>query len=75
MSRKIALTVKPNAKKIELIKVAPDEYRVGVREPARDGQANRAVVELLARHWAVPKSKVRIVRGLTSRRKLVEIAD
>ena len=75
MSRKIALTVKPNAKKIELIKISPDEYRVGVREPAREGQANRAVVELLARHWAIPKSKVKIIRGLSSRHKLVEIGD
>jgi uncharacterized protein len=75
MGRKIALTVKPNAKKIEVITISPDEYRVAVREPARDGRANRAVVDLLARHLGVPKSMVKITRGLSSRHKLIEIGD
>ena len=46
---------------------------VRVTEPAEDGRANAAVIELLAAHFGVPKRRVRIVQGLASRRKLVEI--
>jgi uncharacterized protein (TIGR00251 family) len=73
MGRKIAVTVKPNAKKAEVTQLANGEYRVEVREPAQDGKANQAVIELLARYFGVPKSTVRINRGLSSRHKLLEL--
>jgi len=73
MGRKIAVTVKPNAKKAEVTQLANGEYRVEVREPAQDGKANQAVIELLARYLGVPKSTVRINRGLSSRHKLLEL--
>ena len=73
MGRKIAVTVKPNAKKAEVTQLANSEYRVEVREPAQDGKANQAVIELLARYLGVPKSTVRINRGLSSRHKLLEL--
>jgi uncharacterized protein (TIGR00251 family) len=73
MGRKIAVTVKPNAKKAEVTQLANGEYRVEVREPAQDGKANQEVIELLARYFRVPKSTVRINRGLSSRHKLLEL--
>lgn len=38
-----------------------------------DGAANRALVELVASELGVPPSRVAIVRGATSRTKLIEI--
>ena len=67
------VTVKPQAKREEVKKLADGEYSVSVRAPASEGKANVAVVELLAEHFSVPKSSIRIVRGETARRKLVEI--
>lgn len=46
---------------------------VRVDGPAEDGRANTALIELLADHFRVPKRAVSIVRGVTSRRKLVEM--
>ncbi|MCM8794865.1 MAG: DUF167 domain-containing protein [Candidatus Omnitrophica bacterium] len=46
---------------------------VKVTEPAKEGRANAAVIEMLARHFGLPRGAVRIVRGETSRRKLIEI--
>jgi uncharacterized protein YggU (UPF0235/DUF167 family) len=40
---------------------------------AADGKANEAVVKLLAEHFGVSKSSIRIVRGHTARTKLVEV--
>lgn len=73
MGWKIAVTVKPNAKKAEVTQLATGEYQVEVREPAQDGKANQAVMELLARYFGVPKSTVRVKRGLSSRHKLLEL--
>lgn len=73
MSFKIWISVKPQAKTESVIKVADGEYRVSVHPPAQDNQANQAVVKLLAEHFSVPKSAVRIVRGCVSRKKLIEI--
>lgn len=44
-----------------------------VTAPPVDGKANRALVKLLSREFDVPKSKIRIVRGESSRDKLVEL--
>ena len=74
MAQRIAVIVKPNARKPEIVKIAPENYRIAVREPAQNGQANEAVINLLAKHLGIPKSKLRIVRGVSSRHKLIEIS-
>jgi uncharacterized protein (TIGR00251 family) len=43
--------------------------KVRIRAVAEGGQANRAVTELLAKALGVPKGKVRILSGATSRLK------
>ena len=53
--------------------VVDGALKVRVTEPPTEGRANRAVVELLAEKFGVPKSQVEIVAGETSRRKLVKI--
>lgn len=73
MPGRIWVTVKPQAKRQEVKKIADGEYSVSVSAPARKGKANEAVRELLAEHFSVPKSSIRIIRGETARRKLVEI--
>ena len=68
------ITVKPGSKKGPLVEASPDgSLTVFVRERAVDGAANDGVVRVLAEHFGVPKSAVQIVRGRTSRSKLVEV--
>ena len=47
--------------------------KVRVRAIADGGEANRAVTELLAKALGVPKAKVRILSGFTSRLKQIAI--
>ena len=47
--------------------------KVRVRAIADGGEANRAVMELLAKALGVPKAKVRILSGVTSRLKQIAI--
>ena len=46
---------------------------VRVTEPPEDGRANDAVIEALAKHFGVKRSAVRILRGASSRRKVIAI--
>jgi hypothetical protein len=73
MARKISVTVKPNARQVGVEKISEAEFRIAVRAPAQEGAANRAMIEALAEFLAIPKSAVRIVRGQSARKKLVEI--
>ena len=53
---------------------AADRLRVRVCESPVDGQANRALIKLLADRLGVPIGAVRIASGLKSRNKVVELA-
>ena len=71
---KIQVKVKPNSRTEEVSQEA-DSYIVRVKDPPREGKANLAVIKLLAEHFGVPKSQVRIISGLRSRNKVIEIVD
>src|SRR5471032_2150453 len=47
--------------------------KIRVRAIAEGGEANRAVIELLAKALGVPKGKVRVLSGTTSRLKQVAV--
>jgi uncharacterized protein (TIGR00251 family) len=47
--------------------------KVRVRAIADGGEANRAVTELIAKALGVPKARVRIVSGVTSRLKQIAV--
>jgi uncharacterized protein (TIGR00251 family) len=71
---KIKVRVKPNSKTEELGREG-DSFILKVKEPAREGKANQAVIKLLAEHFSVPKSQVRIISGFKSRNKVIEVIE
>ena len=48
-------------------------YRVSVKEVPIQGRANNAIVEALARHFAVSVSQVVLLTGRTAKQKVFEI--
>jgi len=70
----IQVKVKPNSKTEELSREG-DSFIVNVKEPPKEGKANQAVVKLLAEHFGVPQSQVRILSGFRSRNKVIEVAE
>jgi uncharacterized protein (TIGR00251 family) len=70
---RIKIKVKPGASKNEVKKIEENFFEVKVTAVAEKGKANEKVIELLSDFLKVPKSKVKIVRGHTSRDKEVEI--
>lgn len=71
--RRINVKVIARAKRPRIISVAADSLKVYVTAPAVDGKANAAVIASLADWLGVKPRDVRIVRGLKSRQKVVEI--
>jgi uncharacterized protein (TIGR00251 family) len=71
---KIQVKVTPNSKTEELSQEG-NSFIVKIKEPPREGKANQAVIKLLARHFGVPQSQVRILTGFRNRNKVVEIAE
>lgn len=70
---RIWVRVKPQARRQEVKKSAGGEYLVSVHAAPREGKANAALIELLAHYFSISKSSVKIIRGKSSRRKLLEI--
>jgi uncharacterized protein (TIGR00251 family) len=69
----IAVRVQPNASANEVIGMADDVLRLKIAAPPVKGQANREIVSFLSKQLGVDKDGVAIVRGHTSRSKLVTI--
>jgi hypothetical protein len=77
----IAVDVKviPRASKSEVTGVSLGYLRVRVAAPPVDGEANKELIEALRRYFTaisgvrVKKSAIRILKGRTSKTKVVEI--
>ena len=70
---RIVVKVQPRARKTELAGKIGDAYKLRLAAPPVDGKANDACVRFLAERFGVAQSAVRIVQGLSSRMKVIEI--
>ena len=70
---KISVKVKANAKKEKVEKIKEGEYAVWVREAAKEGKANKAVIEILSGFFDVAKSRIEILQGEKNKNKLISI--
>ena len=70
---RITVRVHPRAKRTRVAGKLGDEYKLDLAAPPVDGKANQACIRFLAELAGVPASRVRIVLGLTSRTKVIEI--
>jgi len=74
-STKIRVKVKPGSKKEGIKRWDEDgALVVAVHAPAREGKANKNLIELLSSHLKIPKSDISILSGMTSREKVIEIS-
>src|SRR5215831_5582366 len=74
----IALRVTPRGGRddidgVETLSDGRSVLKVRVRAIADGGEANRAVTELVAKRLGVPKARVRILSGATSRQKQIAV--
>jgi uncharacterized protein (TIGR00251 family) len=72
---RLSLKVIPNAARSEIIVEENGDLKVKVQAPPEDGKANKAVIQLLAKHFRVPKNRIRIIAGQKSSQKIIEVFD
>jgi hypothetical protein len=72
-SARIAVYVQPRASKTELAGMHAGCPRIRLAAPPVDGAANAALIEFLSDRLNVARSRVRVVAGLASRRKWIEV--
>ena len=71
---KISVYIKPNSRhREEVVKNDDDTLTVYIKAPAIEGRANAVAIKLLAKYFKVAPSKVKLVRGATSKYKIFEI--
>ena len=68
------LKVKPRSSRERLTYDSNGELRLELHAPPSEGEANRACIYFLAKALRLPQSRVAIVSGQKSRRKLIRIA-
>jgi uncharacterized protein len=71
---KLNIKVIPNARQNKAVE-EPGRLKVYLTAPAVDGKANQALIEFLAEHFQTKKSKISIIKGLTSREKIVLVEN
>ena len=57
----------------ESVEKEGDNIHVFTKQPFEDNRANRDVIKQIAKYYSVPSSKVKIVTGLRSRKKILDI--
>ena len=70
----IGIKLKPGAGREKIVSIGEREVCISVTAPPAEGKANKALVKFLSRTLDLPKSALEIIRGETSRIKLVKIA-
>jgi hypothetical protein len=69
----LAVKVQPRAPKNEVGEPLGSELRLKVTAPPVDAAANEAVIRLLAEKFDCPRGAVLILRGQTSRHKIIKL--
>ena len=70
---RINVRVIPRAK-INRVEIQPDGIvRVHTTTAPTDGKATADVIKMLAEHYSVPKTSIKLIRGAASRDKVFEL--
>lgn len=69
----IQVKVKPGSKQLARLEEQGDgSYTAFLTARAHDGEANKALIELVSKHFRVPKTSIQITQGAKSRQKTLE---
>jgi uncharacterized protein len=71
----LRIKIKPSARSNTIKKSIDNIYEVRIAAPPVEGKANKALIEFLSEILHIPKSKIRLKSGESSRIKSLEIPD
>ncbi len=71
----VRIKVNPRSSRDEITDLQSDPVRVKLTAPPVEGEANRALIQFVARSVRVPRRDIEIVSGQKSRKKTVRIRN
>ena len=71
----IDILVQPRASRAKIGPMHDGRIKIAVTAPPVDGEANAAVIELLAKQLGIARGSVEVIAGASSRRKTLKIAN
>ncbi|NUM25793.1 MAG: DUF167 domain-containing protein [Candidatus Buchananbacteria bacterium] len=73
MPKTITVKVTPRSSKTEIIEESDTFLKIKLKSSPLKGEANTELIKFLSKHYKIGKSQIEIVKGLTSREKLIRI--
>ncbi len=70
---KIAVQIYPGAAKNEITGMQNDVLRIKIAAPPVKGKANKELIEYLSHLLGITKDRIEIIKGATSKNKLISI--
>lgn len=67
------IKVVPRAKQAKVEKIDDDNLKVWLTAPPVDNKANLALIKLIAEEFNVKRNQISIIKGVTSRNKVIKI--
>ena len=67
---KLKIKVKPNSSQQKIEKISDKEYKVYLKSVPEKGKANQELLKLLKKYF---KKQTKIIKGKTSKNKVVEL--
>ena len=71
---RLFISAKPKSKRTYVKATDDTHFVVAVGEPPDRGAANDAIIHALAAHLGVSRSRLHIIAGISSRKKIIELA-
>lgn len=73
--KKLTVKMKPNNRENKVVQTGARDFEVITSAAARDGEANRALLNQLADYLNINKSRLVILKGEKQRNKIVGLLD
>ena len=71
----LSVHAQPGAKKDKIVGEYNNRLKIALSAPPVDGKANEHLIRFLSKKIGVPRSKITLIAGETSREKRLSIAD
>ena len=71
----LRVRIQPRASRDEFVEPMDDAYKIRIKAPPVDGKANSHLIAFLAKQFGVPKGKITLENGLSSRIKRLRIQE
>jgi uncharacterized protein (TIGR00251 family) len=69
----LSLRIHPGAKRNAVLTLHGDALKIALNSPPVDGKANEALIAFIAERLSLPRARVALVAGTTSRSKVLRV--